>query len=168
MFTEEEFEELVGFVPNDFTKSAEDFWKYILKRLSPLSHRIRWVFTDRVETKKLLLKEYEVNLVQGLVNEGAQLRSVEEPTLFAESQAWFEMMQTSSTQVVYELYKESRKEISKHIVEVIEQSLRDRELGVLFIDASINLSFPDKMRIIRMFPFNPNDYLNRYRVKLRK
>jgi hypothetical protein len=166
MFTKEEFEEFVGVVPKDFEKITEEFWEYITERLQTLRHRISWVFTDNEEKQKSSRKGYEAHLTNGLVNEAAQLQSVKDSNLFVESQAWFEMMQSSPTQVVVELYEETLKEINRYIVDVIEHSLRDGELGVLFIDPSVNLSFPEEMRVIRMFPFDPNDYLNRYRVKL--
>ncbi|MFX0095160.1 MAG: hypothetical protein ACFFBD_25725 [Candidatus Hodarchaeota archaeon] len=158
----------MGFVPKDFDKTNDEFWEYITKRLQTLWHRITWVFTDNEEMQNSSLKGYEVHLVHGLVKEGAQLRSIKDSPLFAESQAWFEMMQTSPTQVIMELYEETLKEINRHAVEIIEQSLRDGELGVLFVDSSVNLPFPEEMRVIRMFPFNPNDYLYRYQVRQSK
>ena len=170
MFTTEQFKELVGEVPDDFDETAKEFWEYVTKRLKAISNRIRWVYSDSFskDEGKAPFQEEESTIVRELVKNGAQLQSVEDPILTAEVKAWLEMTKTSSNQVVRELYEESLKEISKQVIDVIDQTLKNGELGVLFIDSNLKISFPREMRIIRMFPFDPQDYLKRHQVKLRK
>ena len=170
MFTTEQFKELVGEVPDDFDRTTKEFWEYVTKRLKAVSSRIRWVYSDsfsKDEGKAPFLGE-ESSIVKGLVKNGAQLQSVEDPILAAEVKAWFEMTKTSSSQVVLELYEESSKEMCRSVMDAIDQTLKNGEMGVLFIDSSLKISFPKDLTVIRMFPFDPQDYLKRHQVKLRK
>jgi hypothetical protein len=50
-------------------------------------------------------------------------------------------------------------------MDVVDQTLKEGEMGVLFLDSRLKISFPSGLRVIRMFPFDPRDYLNRHRVK---
>lgn len=170
MFTREEFKELVGEVPEDFDRTAEEFWNYVSERLRSVASKIRWVYSDSFpegEGKKTSQGE-EVEVVRALAGSGAQLRAVGDPILVGEVKAWLELSRTSSNQVVLDLYRESLKEVGAHIVNVICQTLKDGEMGVLFVDPGLKISFPGEVRVIRMLPFDPQDYLNRHRVRLGK
>lgn len=169
MFTGEEFKELVGEIPEDFDRTTQNFWKYILERLKAVSSRVRWVYSDSLlkNERKLYFRREESAIIKELDKNDAQLQAVGDPTLTSEVKAWLEMTKTSSSKVVFELYEESLREMSKHVMDAVDKTLKNGEIGVLFIDSSLKISFPKDMRVIRMFPFNPQDYLNRYRVKLR-
>jgi len=78
------------------------------------------------------------------------------------------MAKTSPSQVVLELYEESSKEMCRSVMDAIDQTLKNGKMGVLFIDSSLKISFPKDLTVIRMFPFDPQDYLKRHQVKLRK
>lgn len=169
MFTGKEFKELVGEIPKDFDKTTKDFWKYIIKRLKAVSRRVRWVYSDSLlkNERKTYFRREESAIIKELDKNSVQILAVGDPTLASEVKAWLEMTKTSSSTVVFELYEESLREMSKHVMDVVNKTLKNEEIGVLFIDSSLKISFHKDMRVIRMFPFNPQDYLNRYRVKLR-
>jgi hypothetical protein len=170
MFTKESFKRIVGEVPEDFDKTAKEFWGYITKRLKTVLSRIHWVYSDSLpkDVENTSLRDKEYVIVEGLVKNGAQLKYVEDSILAAEVKAWFEMTKTSSSQVVFELYNESLREMCRSIMGTINQTLKRGEIGVLFIDSSFKISFPREIRVIKMFPFDPQDYLKRHQVKLRK
>ena len=52
-------------------------------------------------------------------------------------------------------------------VSTVDKTLNDGEIGVLFIDRDRRIIFPDTIRVIRMHPFDPSDYLNHHRIKLK-
>ena len=72
------------------------------------------------------------------------------------------------SQVVREMYEKSLSEIDKHLFDVVDQTLEDGEMGLLFLDPLLKISFSEKLRVIRLFPFDPQDYLARQRVMLMK
>jgi hypothetical protein len=170
MITREQFRGLVGEVPDDFDRTVKEFWEYIQERLKAVSSRIRWVYSYSFskDDGQALIQEEESAIIKELVKNGAQLQTVTDPILAAEVKAWFEMTKTSSSQVVFELYEESLNEMCRRVTESIDQTLQSGDMGVLFIDSSLNLSFPMDLKVIRMFPFDPQDYLKRHQVKLRK
>ena len=98
---------------------------------------------------------------------GVNVESAVDPLLVAEAAAWREMMRTSPSPVVLDLYEGCLSEISKHVRYVIDQTLEEGEMGVLFLNPLLKVSFPEDMRVINMFPFDPQDYLNRHKVRLR-
>lgn len=162
MFTVKEFEEIIEKIPEDFFWTVKEFWDYIDARLRNLSINVSWVYSD----VSLGDRENLSAIVSFLVKIGAILRFVDDGSLYAEVKAWFEMMKTSPSSIVFELYEESIRELNKHIVSTINNTLKEGEIGVLFIDSNINVSFPKKIRVIRMFPFHPRDYLNRQKAKI--
>jgi hypothetical protein len=164
MFTVNELEEIIEEIPEDFSKTIKEFWDYINERLRNIPIKISWVYTDISLQNRNNLSA----IVDFLVKKGAILKSVEDNFLNAEVKAWFEMIKNSKSSIAFEMYKESREELNKHIVTIIKNTLKEGEIGVLFINSDSKISFPKKIRIIRMFPFHPQDYLNRQKAKERK
>lgn len=62
-----------------------------------------------------------------------------------------------------ELFEETLREVSKHIVDLIDQMLKDGEMGVLHIDSGVKISFPQNLRVVRAFLPIPQDYLKRFK-----
>ena len=169
MFTRDEFQKLVMRVPNDFDSTWNEFWEYVSDRLRIVASKIRWVYTDfssYKEGKSSVVGESEI--VAGLVKTGVKVLVVVDSILVAEAKAWREMERKSPSQVVREMYEKSLSEIGKHLFDVVDQTLEDGEMGVLFLDPLLKISFSEKLRVIRLFPFDPQDYLARHRVMLMK
>lgn len=169
MFTRDEFQKLVMRVPDDFDSTRDEFWKYVSDRLRVVASKIRWVYTDsgsHEEEESSMVGESAI--VAGLVTTGVKVKAAVDPIHAAEAEAWREMAGTSPSQVVREMYDESVGEIGRHVVDVVDQTLEDGEMGVLFLNPLLKISFPEKLRVIRLFPFDPQDYLTRHRVMLTK
>ncbi len=169
MFTRDEFQKLVMRVPDDFDSTWNEFWEYVSDRLRTVASKIRWVYTDSGSQEKgepSIVGESAI--VAGLVTTGVKVHAAVDPILVAEAKTWLEMARKSPSQVLREMYDESVSEIGRHVVDVVNQTLEDGEMGVLFLDPLLKISFPEKLRVIRLFPFDPQDYLTRHRVRLMK
>ncbi|MCW4038121.1 MAG: hypothetical protein NWF13_05235 [Candidatus Bathyarchaeota archaeon] len=166
MFTRDEFQKLVMRIPDDFDSTRDEFWKYVSDRLRVIASKIRWVYTDSDTHKEEASKVGASTIVAGLVTTGVKVQAAVNPIHAAEAEAWREMAGTSPSQVVREMYDESVDEIGRHVVDIVDQTLEDGEMGVLFLNPLLKISFPEKLRVIRLFPFDPQDYLTRHRVML--
>jgi hypothetical protein len=167
MFTLEEFQRLVGEIPEDFEKTTNEFWSYIQSRLRTLSKKIRWVTSDVFlqDREKVTIGEEERTVIDELVNSGVKIQVLEDSTIIGEVKSWRAMVETTSSQVISELYEESLLDLSHFLTNLVKETLQDGEVGILLFDSQIPLSFPEEIRVIRMIPFNPQDYLNRHRVQ---
>jgi hypothetical protein len=169
MFTRDEFKKILMIVPNDFDSTSKEFWEYVSNRLRTVSSKIRWVYTDAYPHGEIESSHVgESSIVADLVTTGVKVHKAVNPILAAEAEAWREMEKESPSQVVREMYDESVREISRHVIDAIDQTLEDGEMGVLFLNPLLKIHFPEKMRVIRLFPFDPQDYLTRHRVMLAK
>jgi hypothetical protein len=167
MFTRDEFQKLVMRVPDDFNSTRDEFWNYVSNRLRVVASKIRWVYTDSDTHKEEESSRVGVStIVAGLVTTGVKVQAAVDPIHAAEAEAWREMAGTSPSQVVREMYDESVDEIGRHVIDIVDQTLEDGEMGVLFLNPLLKISFPEKLRVIRLFPFDPQDYLTRHRVML--
>ena len=72
--------------------------------------------------------------------------------------------------MVMEMYNECIKERCRYITNVIDQTLKEGEVGVIFINPTFKLNLPEDIKVIRMYRFDPSDYLNVWvqKLKLRK
>ncbi len=169
MFTRDEFKALVDAIPPDFDRTSEDFWAYIRERLKAVARRIRCVYTDFTpHTEASSPVAGAAAIVEGLMETGVTVQAVVNPLHAAEAAAWREMMRTTPRPIVQDLYEECLSEVSRHVRDVIDQTLEDDEMGVLFLHPLLKVAFPEDLRIITMFPFDPQDYLNRHQVRRRQ
>jgi len=169
MFTRDELQQLLTKVPDDFILTQDEFWVYVSDRLRVVAGQIRWAYTDSGGyTAAAAARSGVVAVVAGLVASGVKVQVAVDPLLMAEAEAWRDLARASPSQVVQELYDESVREIGRHVVEVVDHTLEDGETGVLFLTPLLQISFPETMRVIRLLPFDPQDYLTRHRVLLTK
>ena len=132
MFTRVEFQKLVMRVPDDFDSTRDEFWNYVSNRLRVVASKIRWVYTDSDTHKEEESPIVGVStIVAGLVTTGVKVQAAVDPIHTAEAEAWREMAGTSPSQVVREMYDESVDEISRHVIDIVDQTLEDGEMGVL-------------------------------------
>jgi hypothetical protein len=164
MFSKNEFKKLVNLVPENFDVTAHEFWQYVNERILAIANRVQCVYTDASSLSPKDVSEYEKDIISALIGHGANLEHVGNSMLIAEANAWLKMMEKTFKSVSNEMYLACLREIRNQVINVINHSLHDGELGVLIIDSQFQISFPDSIRIIRMLPFNPQDYLKRYRV----
>jgi len=173
MYGEEEFRRLVGVVPADFREREEEFWGYVEEKLKILSPRIRRVYLEGFSkggVESLNPQTRCHTLVRRLVEGGAELHPTEDPMLVAETESWSEMLRSQPNPAFLELHRESVEERDAYIAKVIDQTLREGETGVIFIEAAHRLNLPEDVKIIKMCRFEPGDYLNTalQRLKLEK
>lgn len=169
MFTRDEFKDLVDTVPPDFDRTSEDFWQYVRERVKAVARRIRCVYTDFTpHTEDTAPVTGAAAIVESLMETGVTVQAAVDPLHAAEAAAWREMMRTTPSPMVRDLYEECLSEVSQHVRDVIDQTLEDDGMGVLFLHPLIKVTFPEDMRIITMFPFDPQDYLNRQQVRRRQ
>jgi hypothetical protein len=169
MFTRDEFKDLADTVPPDFERISEDFWAYIHERLKAVARRIRCVYTDFTPpTEALSPANSAAAIVGGLMETGVTVQAAVDPLHAAEAAAWREMMRTTPSPMVQNLYEECLSEVGQHVRDVIDQTLEDDGMGVLFLHPLLKVAFPEDLRLITMFPFDPQDYLNRHQVRRRQ
>ncbi len=167
MFTRDELQTLLRVVPDDYALTQDEFWTYVLDRLRAVARQIRWVFTEsNVDPAAAAVRGGVAAIITGLVASGVQVQVAVDPLLLAEAEAWRDLTETSPSPVVRELYDDSVRELGRHVVEVVDRTLKDGETGVLFLHPLLSISFPDTLRVIRLLPFDPQDYLARHRVLL--
>lgn len=169
MFTRDELQPLLTEVPDDFARTQDEFWTYVSDRLRAVVGQIRWVYTESdAFLSAATTRDGVAVVVASLVASGVKAQVAVEPLLLAEVEAWRDLTRTSPSPVVHELYEDSVRELGRHVVEVVDRTLKDGETGVLFLHPLLAISFPDILRVIRLLPFDPQDYLARYRVLLTK
>jgi len=172
MYSKNEFKEEASTVPEDYDAKSEEFWSYVAEKLSVFRGRIRKIFRESssANTKEdpRGLSEDEpggFSLLMSLLAEGAELEPTEDPILIAETESWMAMMRESQNEVISELCGHALAERNRYIVNRIDQSLREGEVGVLLIDSRRRLELPRDVRVIRVCPFDPADYLTSTIVK---
>ncbi len=169
MFTRNELQTLLTEVPDDFSRTHDEFWTYVSDRLRAVAGLIRWVYTESDTYRSAATARKGVAaVIAGLVASGVKAQVAVDPLLLAEAEAWRDLTRTSPSSVVHELYDDTVRELGGHVVEVVDRTLMDGETGVLFLHPLLPISFPDTLRVIRLLPFDPQDYLARHRVLLTK
>ena len=63
--------------------------------------------------------------------------------------------------------EENIKERNNQAVNIINQTLKKDEVGVLFIQPDRKLNLPVDIKIVKMYPFDPVDYSNHWAAKIR-
>ena len=165
MYEKEEIRNTLGQIPNDFKKIHSEFWNYIEGKLNPFVGKIRFVYSDRLNPEEEG-ESRSTALLKKLIEGHAEFHCVEDYLLAAEAEAWLEMLEAGSAQAARELYEENLAERDGHAKDVVAQTLKDGEIGVLFVAPARKIMFPPDIKVVKMCPFDPVDYLNRHLVKL--
>jgi len=166
MYTKDEFKEETSYVPDDYDDKCEEFWSYVAEKLSVFKGRIKKIFRESlsINTKEALLtlsgdEQPSRSLLLGVLEDGAELESTEDPILMAETESWIQMMRGTSNEMLSELYGQSLVERNRYVANRIGESLREGEVGLLLIDSRRRIEPPQDIRVIRVCPFDPADYL---------
>jgi hypothetical protein len=175
MYTEAEFKNLATSLPEDFIQKTSEFWNYVNERLAKLSGKIDRIYRDgicrdaREALSQLCSMDSENCLaVKCLVENGARFVATEDPILVGESESWATMLKNQqSNSVIRELFQENLEERIRYISNRIEQTLKNNEIGVLFLEPNLRVELSKDIKIIRMWRFDPSDYLKSWQVKLR-
>ena len=170
MFSQEDFKQRTGIIPEDFNETSREFWNYIEEKLTPLKSKVKRIYSviplEDMRGQIEVSENGEYPIIKELVENGSELIFVEDPVLVAEVDSWLGMMKTSADQGIFELYEDSLRDRDEHVVKTIVDTLKDGEIGVFITDIDHKLSLPEDTRLIRMCRFDPEDYLKRWKTKL--
>jgi hypothetical protein len=106
-------------------------------------------------------------LIVSFLEKGTELKPTEDPILIGETESWLNMIRDSPNDTLLALYEQSLRERNQDLSNRITQALGEGEVGLLLIDSRRKLDFPEGIRVIRVCPFDPADYLNTEMVKAR-
>jgi hypothetical protein len=166
MYTKDEFKAETSYLPDDYDMKCEEFWGYVAEKLSVLKGRIRKIFRESlsINTKEALLalsgdEQRGRSVLASLLEGGAQLEPTEDPILMAETESWMEMMRRTPNEMLSELYQQSLAERNRYVANRIGESMHDGEVGLLLMDSRRRIEPPQDIRVIRVCPFDPADYL---------
>lgn len=174
MYSESEFRQMVPVLPPDLHQKTLEFWDYVREKLRVFS-KIDKIYRDELwkagaEALKALVAVDKENyrIMKKLMEKGAKILATEDPILVAESEAWRTMLlDPQSTFLIRELYQQALEDRCRYISDRINATLEDDEVGVLFIEPSRRIQLPGEMKIIKMFRFDPLDYLKAWQVQLK-
>ncbi|MCW4031717.1 MAG: hypothetical protein NWE80_05065 [Candidatus Bathyarchaeota archaeon] len=175
MYTEVEFKNLAAYVPDDFKQKTSEFWSYVRERLLKLSGKVNkiyrdGIFKDDLEASSQLRSIDNENylVIKSLVEKGAHFVATEDPILVGESESWVTMLENQKSNIVIqELFQKNLEERIRYISDRIEQTLKDNEVGVLFLKPNLRVELNKSIKVIRMWRFDPSDYLKSWQVQLR-
>jgi len=164
MYSEEDLKETLGKVPPDFHKESEEFWSYIgekLRQIAPSIHAIYLAWSEETVDPRA------AHIVDFLQGNGVEVHRLEDRTLVGEARAWYLMAHGSGGGVEEVFLEEVDRELSDVLRRMLVSSLGDTKMGVIFFEPACKLSLGDDVRVIRMSPFDPLDYLTRHLVRKR-
>jgi hypothetical protein len=175
MFTSNELSAVNSTVPEDFPQKSKEFWDYIDEKLRNRS--IQKLYYDSLtidepgKALEFVKKSNEdcYNLVRRFNEAGAKIEITEDPLLVQEAAAWISMLQNDKTDLAtQEMLAKNMIDRDKYIGGRISESLRDGETGILFLAPGRQISeyVSSDIRVVKVQPFDPSDYLNSWLVTL--
>jgi len=163
MYSETDLKELLGSVPGDFANDSKEFWTYVEEKLASASGKVSMVCLlwneETVDTRARSISEF-------LENKGAKISRLEDTTLLGEVRAWLDMSEEEGDLGSKVFYEESNRELRQGLRKMLD-TLADLEVAVVFADPACSPIFPEGLRVIKMTPFDPRDYLKRHMIRLR-
>jgi len=171
-------------MPKDYLMKIETYWREVKNRIEDLQTKlgeINRVYHELIDVggkkgleaiKSLSKKSYQI--ARTLSQKGAVLEAVEDGDLVRESMDWARCL------AIYPQSERAIRKISQFYVEVmqkrdacitkrIDDTLKDNEIGILFIRENNNLKFPSGVEIFRVQPSVLDDihrYLRDFQSKI--
>ncbi len=184
MFTREDLSRIDPRLPDDYDEKAREFWTYVDLRLSALGTKIKKVYMESIGVvgkrhldMLAIADPAQHKVVKKLLDNGAELVEVESPELVLETMSWMQRMQDalsgslgqdmSGVRTIAELMEESLRERDEFVGRKVDESLKDGEVGALFMDLSRRIELPSDIRVIVTCPFQPRDYVNSWLAGLK-
>jgi len=173
MYTETEIKRKITTIPKEFTPKSFEFWSYVEEKLRVYQKKINWVYREEIwksgkEGLKQLadLDKRNHRVIKKLMENGAKFEAIEDELLVHESRAWIEAIeQQQGNKVISDFYDETLRERATTIVKRIENTLREGEIGALFIEPSRRIQFDKSITVIKMCRFNPLDELKKWQIQ---
>ena len=175
MYTEMEFRKLTLTLPDDFQQKASEFWSYVKEKLLIFDGKIQRIYRDKIDKSEAealdclsVLDRENHAIVKELVEKGASFEATEDSMLIAESESWLEMLDSqAANSIVLENYEETIRERDKYISSRINETLKDNEVGVLFMEPDREITVDADIKVIRVCRFDPSDYLRSWQAQLK-
>ena len=162
MYSEADLKELLGSIPSDFADESKQFWTYVEEKLAAVSGKVSMVC--------LLWNEETVDprarTIAEVLHKGAKICRLEDSALLGEVRAWFNMSREIGDIGSRELYEECNRELSRTLGEMLGK-LADTEVAVVFADSACRPVLAEDVRVIKMTRFEPEDYVQRHRIRQR-
>ncbi len=174
MYTEEEFKNVTPALPEDFAAKTAEFWIYVEEKLQVFAGKIRRIYRDEIcqngEQGLVNLSSADSEnylIAKKLVENGAVFEATEDSLLVAESKSWLNMIkQNPPDSMLLEMYRETLRERDGYIARRIDETLKDEEIGVLFLKPNRDINLGERVKMIKVCRFDPADYLNSWQVQL--
>jgi hypothetical protein len=158
MYSENDIRVILSETPQDFEKESNEFWNYVGDKLRQLGTSVNDVY---LVLGKQVTDPKAKGIVNALQEKGAELHQIEDKMLVEEARAWY-LNTEDSAGLQEEFLKDINREISDILRPMFNSYLKDLEVGVVFFEPICSLSVEQDIRVIRMAPFDPKDYLVRH------
>lgn len=163
MYSEVDLREILSAIPKDFSKESGEYWTYLEEKLLGAVGTVDMVcllwFEKTIDVRARML-------VKVLQNRGAKVCRPKDNALAGEVRAWHIMVREGKRGVEEDLLKESTEELNM-VLKGMMGPLSDGGVGVVFLDPSFKPILAEDFRVIRMAPFDPEDYVLRHLVRQR-
>ena len=171
-------------MPEDYLMKIETYWREVKNRIGDLQAKlgeINRVYHELIDVagkkgfeaiKGLNKKSYQITRI--LSQKGAVLEAVEDGDLVRESMDWARCLSIypqseRALRKISQFYVEVMQKRDAYITKRIDDTLKDNEIGILFIRENNNLKFPSRMEIFRVQPSVLDDihrYLRDFQSKI--
>lgn len=174
MYSEIELGAILGKIPEDYENRCKQYWKYVDEKLSKFASRVNKVYYGSLskggEEGLRFLKAgnhpgYEQ--VKMLVELGAELLATEDPVLIEETMSWLRMVEDEPKGLIQQMIKKNMSERNRYIARRINETLLDGEVGAIFLEPHRNLKLSPDIRVVKICPFSPEDYIKLWQAKLK-
>ncbi len=162
MYSAVDLKEFLGSVPSDFVDESRRFWIYVEEKVA--------LAPGDVSLVCLLWNEETVDararsIVESMETRGAETLRLEDSILLGEARAWLDMSLNVGDLGSKELYEESNRELVQAL-DMMLDTLADMKTALVFVDPAFKPVFPEGLRVIKMMPLDPEDYLRRHKIRL--
>ena len=174
MFSEKELKNRRVAIPSDLGETSSEFWGYVEDRLKVLSTRIKRVYVESAyrggidNLNKIRETDEKLHQVLGwLLDQGAEITATEDILLILEAESWSDLAHQGAGGAEGEMLEDSLRDRCIFVSKRVSETLKEGETGVLFVDTLRELNFDADIRVIRMMPFDPKDYLKAWLISSR-
>lgn len=152
--------------PQDYLEKLSTYWRQVEDQINNLESkigRISKIYFESVslpgdEGMKIIEKinEKSYHLVKSKCEQGAELQSTEDIELFVESMDWSNclrvVMGEKAFAKVSELLQAASEKRYEFIARQIDETLKDKEVGALFIREDHAVQFPPNLQVFYVAP----------------
>ncbi|HBQ28472.1 MAG TPA: hypothetical protein DD719_03510 [Desulfotomaculum sp.] len=168
--------------PQDYLKLIEHYWQQVAEQINKLELKIGIINKIYCETnlhngeeglniiKELNEKGYQ--LIKSKYDKGAEIQTTEDVNLFYEFVDWGNCLQVIMTEKVFqkvtEFYQEAGQKRYNFMAQQIDATLKESEVGALFIREEHAVQFPASIQVFYVAPPALDDIHRWQREKLQE